>query len=226
MKDTNRSRLLCAFACASLLNASAQQTDPNAVFYHGSKSTQPTQKALPLTPEYPCILTAVNGEVSLDGRPIYRGDQLESLNGLQFAQTNQVVVITDRYQRNFYVTPRTRHFNDLGLPCSSPNMDCTPIVRDNMGAIVFVAPQAPRYEPAAYAYTVTSKGETPVEIPALTPLVYDLPTPVRASREPAVFEETATEAPARTVNPMREQASVEKTAAYRLLVPQGGTAKK
>lgn len=218
MKDTNRFLLACAIVCATLPNTNAQQTSPNAVFYHSSTGTQRPEKSLPLPPEYPCVLTAVNGEVSLNGQPVYRGDQLESLNGLQFVQTNQVVVVTDRYQRNFYVTPRTRHFNDLGLPCSSPNMDCTPIVRDNMGTIVYVAPQAPRYEPAAYAYTMTAKGETP----AVTPLVYDLPTPVRASREPVVFEETATEAPVRTVNPMREQASAGKNSAYRLLVPQGG----
>jgi hypothetical protein len=86
--------------------------------------------------------------------------------------------------------------------------------------VVYVAPQTPHQEPATYAYALTPKGATARSIPADLPLVYDLPTPVRANREPVVFEETATEAPARSVNPMREQTPVRKRSAYRLLVPK------
>lgn len=152
-----KSHLSCCglFLVAALLSAQSK-----TVFYHTETSAAKTAQPLPAMPQWPCTLSALNGAITLDGTNLERGQSLNSILDLAFATTNQVLVLTDRYQRNYYVTPRTRHFNTTGLSCNQPGADCTPVMRDNFGTVVYVAPERPDVTRYPDYENTTAKGGT------------------------------------------------------------------
>lgn len=190
MKEIRLTSLSGALLFAALLNAQ-QKT----VFYHTEASAAQTAHPLPTAPQWPCTVSALNGTATLDGQTLELSTTVSTIDGLQFSSTRQVLVLTDRYQRNFYVTPRTRHFNDTGLSCNGPSADCTPVVRDNLGTVVYVAPELKTYAVYdRYAGTTPKGGSNevvyrPVAHSAPAQTVVYVPTP---------FVETTVTAPAPT----------------------------
>lgn len=200
MKEIRLTSLSGALLFAALLNAQ-QKT----VFYHTEASAAQMAHPLPTAPQWPCSVSALNGTATLDGQTLELGTTVSTINGLQFGSTRQVLVLTDRYQRNFYVTPRTRHFNDTGLPCNGPAADCTPVVRDNLGSVVYVAPEHRPYTGYdTYAETTPKGGGKEV---VYRPVAHNAPVQMMVYL-PTPFVETTVAAPAPT------------NAKYTLLMPK------
>lgn len=173
------------FSCFTLFLAAAfLSAQSKTVFYHTETSAAQTAQALPAMPQWPCTVSALNGVMVLDGANLERGQSLNSILDLEFATTNQVLVLTDRFQRNFYVTPRMRHFNDTGLSCYQAGTDCTPVMRNNIGTIVYVAPErgnTPRYPD--YDRTTAKGGTSTVYHPVEHQVFYE-ETPVAQKERP------------------------------------------
>ena len=216
MKEIRLASLSGTLLFAALLNAQ-QKT----VFYHTEASAAQTARPLPVAPQWPCTVSALNGTATLGGQAIDLGGQVSAIDGLQFTSTRQVLVLTDRYQRNFYVTPRTRHFNDTGISCGGPNADCTPVVRDNMGTVVYVAPENTGYGGYdAYVGTTPKGGDSPDA--AYRPVTHSAPGQATVAN-PAPFVETYSAGTPNNYRPFVETTVATPApvkAKYKLLMPK------
>jgi len=136
-------------------------------------------------PQQPCKAFSLKGDITYYNQLVLRGDPITEIQGIRFSNTSDVLVLIDRYQRNFYVVPRTYTFNEYGISCSDARTDCTPIVKDNLGNVVMaltVDRPAPQVEsngksdaPATYYYRTETMRYEPVpsqkfsEISVVTP---------------------------------------------------------
>jgi hypothetical protein len=89
-------------------------------------------------PEYPAKVLSVKGGITQHEAILLRSDGLNSLHNLQFSTTADVLVISDRYQRSFYVTPAHYTTAETGISCTDSRADCTPVVKDHLGNVIQV----------------------------------------------------------------------------------------
>lgn len=87
-------------------------------------------------PHYPCKAMAVKGSITADEQLVLRGEAVAQIRNIRFSTTADVLVLNDRYQRNFYVVPAQYTSADEGVSCTDWHVNCSPVVKDAFGNIV------------------------------------------------------------------------------------------
>lgn len=91
-------------------------------------------------PQYPCKAAAVKGSIIADEQLVLRGDAVAQIRNIRFSTTADVLVLNDRYQRNFYVVPAQYTSAEEGVSCADWRVNCSPVVKDALGNVVMTFP--------------------------------------------------------------------------------------
>jgi hypothetical protein len=131
-------------------------------------------------PQAPFQVVSIKGNVTaIDGHPVQRYNAVHSLSSLLFSNTSDVVVVSDRYQRNFYVMPGNYTSADSGRPCAGGTCDI--VVKDGLGNVIVT------YQRSETGYSVVyGKSEAPAPVAHHTTVFY---RPVRETTPR--YEETS-----------------------------------
>lgn len=110
-------------------------------------------------PQQPCEVLSLKGDIHYYDQMVAQGTPIAEISGIQFSTTSDVLVLTDRYQRTFYVTPRTYTSGENGTSCSDRHADCSIVMKDHLGTVVMTA--VVDY-PTSATSAATGKSEAPV----------------------------------------------------------------